>query len=65
MLNRFCYKFLRELLYYLVLLEVWLLVSNCVELDKGLWYVCYNEDDINCIWVISGGVIIGIIDWKW
>ncbi|OXG74799.1 hypothetical protein C346_07020 [Cryptococcus neoformans D17-1] len=64
-LNKSRYKPSRELLHYLVLLEVRSLVSNCAELDKGPWYIRHNEDDTNCIRVTSGGAITGIIDWKW
>lgn len=64
-LNRSRYKPSRELLHYLVLLEVRWLVSTCAELDNGPWYIRHNEEDTNCIRVTNGGAITGIIDWKW
>ncbi|ODO06325.1 hypothetical protein L198_01557 [Cryptococcus wingfieldii CBS 7118] len=65
-LNRARYKPSRELLHYLVLLEVRHLVQNCCpELDVGPWYIRHNDDDTNFVRVTSEGSITGVIDWKW
>ncbi|WVQ83591.1 hypothetical protein IAT38_005732 [Cryptococcus sp. DSM 104549] len=64
-LNRQRYKPSRELLHYLVLLEVRALVQGCDELQEGPWFVRHNEEDTNCVRVTGKGTISGVIDWKW
>ncbi|WVO17988.1 hypothetical protein L204_105686 [Cryptococcus depauperatus] len=64
-LQRTRYKPSRELLHYLVLLELRALISNCHELDQGPYYIRHNEDDTNHVRVTNGSAITGVIDWKW